>query len=69
MFHDMMNIGKKLKTLRTSQKLSQRALSKLAGLNPTHVQLLESGRYPNPRIETLLKLSVALNVPAEKLYE
>ncbi|MEY9877656.1 transcriptional regulator with XRE-family HTH domain [Streptacidiphilus sp. MAP12-33] len=57
--------GRRLRTLRTQQGLSQRAL---AGdlVAPSYISLLESGRR-EPTLDVLLQLSQVLGVPPEEL--
>lgn len=62
-------LGKKIRQLRKAQGLSQRALAAKAGVNPSHVGLIEAGRIQNPRIDTLLKLSLALGLPKGRVVD
>lgn len=43
--------------------MSQRGLAKAAGLTPSHVGLIESGRSQSPEATTVSKLAKALRVP------
>jgi transcriptional regulator with XRE-family HTH domain len=62
-------IGKKIRQLRKAKGLSQRQLAEVAGVAASHVGLIESGRIRNPRLDTLLKLSVALGFPRGHVLE
>jgi transcriptional regulator with XRE-family HTH domain len=57
-----MNYGKGLKIARSLAGLQQRQLAKLAGIDPSHISLIEKGKRL-PSQKTLEKLSAALNVP------
>ena len=50
-------------------KMSQSQLAKLAGLTPATVSNLESGRLKRIELETLAKLSRALNCSLDDLFE
>ena len=60
-------IAKNLKKIRQEKGISQDRLSKLADLSLNTVVTVESGLNPNPTIETLNKISKALNVSVYKL--
>lgn len=52
--------GRELARLRRAAGLSQVHLARLAELDPTAIQKLESGQQVNPKLSTLLALSKAL---------
>jgi len=56
--------GAALRTVRERQGLSQFELAVAAGLHRTHISLLERG-LREPRFETVVKLSHALEISAE----
>lgn len=58
--------GANLAYLRSEAGLSQEALGFLAGLHRTEISLLERGTRV-PRVDTLVKLAGALDLPAERL--
>ncbi len=62
-------VGKRLRELRESKGLTQEELGKRAGLHRVHVTQWESGRYPDPRLETLRRLAKALGVSLGELLE
>jgi len=62
-------IGKNLKKLRKQKGLSQDRLSKLADISYNTVIKLESGGITNPTIETLKKLTKALNISVDDLIK
>ena len=58
--------GDRLRKVRDKRLLSQRELAERAGLSPTTILKLESGRVDEPHPRTIRKLADALEVdPAE----
>jgi transcriptional regulator with XRE-family HTH domain len=58
--------GDRLRKVRDRRLLSQRELAERAGLSPTTILKLESGRVDEPHPRTIRKLADALEVdPAE----
>lgn len=51
-----------LREARSSAGLSRKALAEMAGVSPTTVFYLESGRTPDPRPSNLEKMAKALGV-------
>jgi transcriptional regulator with XRE-family HTH domain len=64
----MMALGPRIKALRTERALQQRQLAEKAGLTPSMVSQIESGRL-TPSLHTLGKLAGALGVPMAALFE
>ena len=62
------HIAKTIRLLRMKSNLSQEALSLKSGLNRAYVGHIERG-YKRPTIETLKKISNALDVPISQLFE
>lgn len=62
-----MEIGKALRKLRISRGLSQRELAVKAGMTAASVSYIETGAVKSPRLETRLKLSIALGVSRDEL--
>jgi len=62
-------IAKNIKRHRQKLKLSQDKLSKLAGVAYNTIVKIESGENQNPTIETLTKITKALNVSIEDLLK
>ena len=62
-------IAKNIKQHRKGLKLSQDKLSKLAGVAYNTIVKIESGENPNPTIETLQKIAMALNISIENLLK
>lgn len=62
-------IGKNIKKLRQAKGLSQDRLSKVADVSYNSVIKLETGGITNPTIETLQKISKALDVSVDDLLK
>ena len=58
--------GELLKELRTEQKITQEKLAELCNLDRTYISLLERG-LRQPTLNTLIKLSEALNIKFSEL--
>jgi len=69
MSREISQIGKNLKKLRKQKSLSQDRLSKLADISYNTVIKLESGGITNPSIDTLQKLTKALDVSVDDLLK
>lgn len=61
-------LGQRIRTLRQSNNLTQEKLAELADLNVTFIGHIERGTK-NPTIETLNKISEALQVPLTELLK
>ena len=59
--------GDRLRKVRDMRLLSQRELAKRAGLSPTTILKLESGRVDKPHPRTIRKLADALEVEPDEL--
>lgn len=57
-----MNISGKLKKIRKNRGMSQKELGRAIGVSESRIGQFEMGSYANPKLETLQKLSKALNV-------
>lgn len=60
-------IGKAIKSIRESKKLTLRDLAKKANLNFSYICLLENGQRNNPSYKTLSKIADALGVGIDEL--
>jgi len=69
MSREISPIGKNIKKLRKQKGLSQDRLSKLADISYNTVIKLESGGITNPSIDTLQKITKALNVSVDDLLK
>ena len=63
-----MNIGLRLKELRTTQGLSIRALADICGLNFNTLCLIENGKT-SPNVNTLQQIATALHIPITAFFE
>lgn len=61
-------VGRRIRQYRTSLGLSQEKLAELSGHHPTYLGQLERGEK-NATLESIEKISVALNVPLSRLFE
>ncbi len=64
----MTALGERLRALRQERELQQRQLADKAGLTPSMVSQIESGRL-TPSLHTLGKLAAALGVPIAALFD
>ncbi len=64
----MTSLGGRIKSLRAERGLQQRQLAEKAGMTPSMVSQIESGRL-TPSLPTLGKLAGALGVPIASLFE
>ena len=61
-------IGQRIRNHRTAKGLSQEKLAELCGCHPTYIGQIERGEK-NATIESIEKISAALNVSLSKLFE
>ncbi|MBE6969049.1 MAG: helix-turn-helix transcriptional regulator [Ruminococcaceae bacterium] len=61
-------VGKRLRSYRTGQSLSQEKLAERAGLHPTYIGQVERGEK-NLTIESLEKITSALDVSMASVFE
>jgi len=64
----LLKFGRKIRTLRISQRLSQEDLSLLTGLDRTYISGIERG-VRNISLKNMLHLSNALGVSIANLFE
>lgn len=57
-----MNVGQRLKNIRAVKRISQTELSRKSGVSRLEILKLENGSVKYPRMDTLMKLSTALEV-------
>ncbi|MBQ8764005.1 MAG: helix-turn-helix transcriptional regulator [Clostridia bacterium] len=62
------SIGKRIRSYRNNLGLSQEKLAELSGCHPTYIGQIERGEK-NATLESIEKISSALNVPLSKLFE
>jgi transcriptional regulator with XRE-family HTH domain len=63
-----MNIGRRLKELRSARGLSIRALADICGLNFNTLCLIENGKT-SPNVSTLQQIALALHIPITAFFE
>lgn len=61
-------LGQRIRNYRTSNGLSQEKLAELSGCHPTYIGQIERGEK-NATIESISKISAALNVSLSTLFE
>ena len=61
-------LGQRIRNYRTAQHLSQEKLAELSGCHPTYIGQIERGEK-NATIESIEKISSALDVSLSKLFE
>ena len=64
----MTSLGERIKALRMERELQQRQLAEKAGLTPSMVSQIESGRL-TPSLNTLGKVAAALGIPIASLFD
>lgn len=62
------SIGQRIRNYRIQLKLSQEKLAELSGCHPTYIGQIERGEK-NATIESIQKISSALNISLSKLFE
>lgn len=61
-------LGQRIRNYRIAKGLSQEKLAELSGCHPTYIGQIERGEK-NATIESIEKISSALNIPLSKLFE
>ena len=61
------NVGERIVELREARLVKQQELAKLAGISPSTLSQIESGRVPKPHVSTLRKIARALSVDPQEL--
>ena len=61
-------LGQRIRNHRTAKGLSQEKLAELSGCHPTYIGQIERGEK-NATIESIEKISSALNIPLSRLFE
>jgi transcriptional regulator with XRE-family HTH domain len=62
------NVGQRLREMRTVQGLTMRSLAELSGLNINTLSLIENGRT-SPSVSTLQQLAQSLDVPITNFFQ
>ena len=61
-------LGQRIRNYRTAKGLSQEKLAELSGCHHTYIGQIERAEK-NVSVESIEKISIALNVPLSKLFE
>ena len=61
------DIGERIAELREERALTQVELAKKAGISPSTLSLLESGKVERPHVSTIRKISRVLGVEPQEL--
>ncbi len=61
-------VGQRIRNYRTKKKLSQEKLAELSGCHPTYIGQVERGEK-NATLESLDKITTALDIPLSTLFE
>lgn len=64
-----MTVTSNIKSIMERKNLSAPEVARRAGINPTGVYDILSGKSRSPKIETLGKIAKGLNVPIAQLFE
>lgn len=62
-----MGLSEKLKKIRAARNLSQEKVARESGIALSYYRSLEKGRYANPTLDILTKLSDVLEVSIDEL--
>jgi transcriptional regulator with XRE-family HTH domain len=65
----ILNISKNFKKIRKQKKISKSVLVMKTGLDYHTISKIESGITPDPRVNTIIKIIKALDVPFEDLVK
>lgn len=60
----LLEIGQRIKTIRTKKGLTQEQVAEIVGISQKHLSRIEKG-YHNPRFDMIIKIANALNVPTD----
>jgi transcriptional regulator with XRE-family HTH domain len=63
----MSNIAKNIRELRESKKISQEKLARLADVSNNTIIKIEAGKNKNPTLDTLKKITHALDTTLDNL--
>jgi transcriptional regulator with XRE-family HTH domain len=66
---DFTHLGERIRTERTTRKLSQFQLAVLSGVTPNTIANLEGGKTPNASLEVVLRVLTALGLKLSDFEE
>ena len=61
-------VGQRIKDLRKKRGLTQEKLSELSGIDPKHLQLMESNRPSNSRVDTIQYIASAFGLTISEFF-
>lgn len=61
-------VGTRIRTLRKQRNLTQEKLSELSGIDAKHIQLMESSKPSNPRVDTVGHICAALGMDFQEFF-
>jgi transcriptional regulator with XRE-family HTH domain len=64
-----LKLAKRIKELRKRKGLTQERLAGLSGIDYKHIQLLESNKAPDAKLDTIEKLAKAFGMTPSKLLK
>lgn len=65
----VMLVARNIQAMIDRKQTNAAELARLAGINPTGVYDIMSGKSRSPRLDTIAKIAAALNVPVSTLFE
>lgn len=65
---DLKAVGRRIKSARERNHLTQERLAELVDLSPMHISVIERG-LKSPKLDTFVKIANALNVSTEELLQ
>ena len=65
----MLNVGEKIRELRTERKMSQDELSKASGVNRTTISMIETDKVDSVTTGTIAAIAEALGVSVRIFFE
>ena len=64
-----LKLAKRIRELRKKKGLTQERLSELSDIDYKHIQLLESNKAPDAKLDTIEKLAKAFGISPSKLLK
>lgn len=64
----LINLGKRLRTIRLNKKISQTEIAYRCGFDKSNYNTIESGKR-NPTVLSLLKIANALDISLEEIFK
>lgn len=64
-----MMVARNIQAAMERRDITAPALARMAGLNPTGIYDILSGKSRSPRLDTIHKIAKALNIPVSQVFE